>query len=82
MRADPPPTERWPPLKRQALECLTRGPITGAWNGEWTCATGDHRFNTHTVSWLVSIGCATFDKARTTATITRAGRESQSMKTA
>ncbi len=68
------PRRPLPPTKALALECLARGPISGTWNGEWRSSCGDHAFNTHTVSWLVSAGMATWNgRARTEARITRDG---------
>ena len=66
------PRRRLPPLKQQALEDLALAPITGVFNGGWTGRKGN--YHTHTILWLTEVGWATFDAARTEATITRAGR--------
>lgn len=68
------PRRPFPPTKALALECLARGPLVGSWNGEWRSPCGAYSFNTHTVHWLTMVGLAMFNRARTEASITRAGQ--------
>ena len=63
------------PKKAQCLSALTRGPVTGVWDTVWISPTTGQTWNTHVVSWLVSKGWAQFNKHRTEATITRAGKQ-------
>ena len=64
-----------PPKKAACLTAMTRGPLVGCWNGPWTSAATGQAWNTHTIMWLVSQGWAAFNRERTEATITRAGRQ-------
>lgn len=64
-----------PPTKAACLTAMTRAPLVGVWNGSWTSEATGQEWNSHTPAWLVSKGWAAFNRERTEATITRAGRQ-------
>ena len=66
---------RIPPLKREALELMARGPLAGRWNGGSRSGFSERAFNSHTIGWAVDASLATFNKGRTEARITQEGRD-------
>lgn len=65
------PSRTLPPLKREAVEDLGRGPIVGSWANGWQGVRG--RYNTHTIAWVESVGWGAFNRDRTKLTITKNG---------